>query len=87
MRENIKQFGISFTITYNNLIGFVFFTFVPGLSKIYGFYLTMFFFGGMSLLCGIFIIFYVPETRGKICQIIMFYQERNGISLLGEFSH
>lgn len=65
MPENIKDFGVAFCNTLLSLLGFLALKFLPFLNELLGFHGSMFFFSGICLLSTVFIIFYVPETKGR----------------------
>lgn len=63
--ENIREFGLSFCNTALAASGFIVLKFSPFLSQIVGLHVAFFFFGGFCLFSMLFIIFYVPEPKGK----------------------
>lgn len=71
MPEKIKEFGISFSNTMLTVSGFFALKFMPLMSESLGFHGTMFLFGATLIPCVLFIIFYVPETKGKSYDEIM----------------
>lgn len=71
MPENLREVGVSVTNAVLSASSFLVLKFMPTLSKALGFYFTMYLFGVISIPCGLFIIFYVPETKGKSYQEIM----------------
>lgn len=71
MPENLREAGVSVTNAVLSASSFLVLKFMPTLSKALGFYFTMYLFGIISIPCGLFIIFYVPETKGKSYQEIM----------------
>lgn len=71
MPENLKEVGVALTNAVLSTSSFIVLKFMPTLSAALGFYSSMFLFGVVSIPCGLFIIFYVPETKGKSYQEIM----------------
>lgn len=71
MPENVKEFGISLSNIVLAVCGFLVLKFMPSLSDALGFHFTMYLFGVIGIPCGLFIIFYVPETKGKTYEQIM----------------
>lgn len=71
MPEHLKEAGISTANIVLSISAFLVLKFMPTLSDALGFHITMYLFGAISIPCGLFIIFYVPETRGKSYQEIM----------------
>lgn len=71
MPENLKEVGVSVTNAVLSASSFLVLKFMPTLSAALGFYASMYLFGVISIPCGLFIIFYVPETKGKSYQEIM----------------
>lgn len=69
--ESLRTFGLSVS---NVLIGagaFIVLKFLPLMVELIGLHGVMFFFGGFCIPCLIFIIFCVPETKGKTYEEIM----------------
>lgn len=71
MPESLREFGVSFCNTIAGLTAFIVLKFMPLLAEIIDFYGTMFFFGAVCVPCLLFIIFYMPETKGKSYEEIM----------------
>lgn len=71
MPENLREAGVSVTNAVLSASSFLVLKFMPTLSHALGFYFTMYLFGAISIPCGLFIVFYVPETKGKSYQEIM----------------
>lgn len=65
MPENIKDFGVAFCNTILSSIAAIVLKTLPFLTELLGFHGSMFLFGGICLSGTVFIIFYVPETKGK----------------------
>lgn len=71
MPENIREFGISFCNVVWGLMTFFVLKSMPLLTDVFGFYGTMFLFGGICIPGLLFIIFCMPETKGKSYEEIM----------------
>lgn len=71
MPENVKEFGISLSNVVLAICGFLVLKFMPTLSDALGFHFTMYLFGAIGIPCGLFIIFYIPETKNKSYEQIM----------------
>lgn len=71
MPEKWKNFGVSFCVALVWFIAFVTTKFLPLLIATLGFHGTMFVFAGICLSSAIFIISYMPETKGKSHEQIM----------------
>lgn len=71
MPEKVKDFGVSFCMTVLWTLCFIMVKFFPILNELLGFHGSMFMFAMICLLCEAFIIFYVPETKGKSYEQIM----------------
>lgn len=71
MPENLKEFGISACMTLLWSFAFTAVKCLPILNDALGFHGTMFLFAGVCLCCALFIIIYMPETKGKNHQQIM----------------
>ncbi|XP_055302942.1 facilitated trehalose transporter Tret1-like [Sitodiplosis mosellana] len=71
MPEHIKDFAISFSLSVLWASTFIVVKFLPHLTETIGFPATMFIFALMCVLGGIFVVFFVPETKGKSYEEIM----------------
>lgn len=71
MPENLKEVGVSITNAVVAMSSFLILKLMPTISVELGFYTSMYMFGAICIPCGLFIIFYVPETKGKSYQEIM----------------
>lgn len=71
MPENIKDFGVTFCTFLVWSSSFLTTKYFSLVNEIIGFHGTMFIFAGVCLICVIYIIFNVPETKGKSKQEIM----------------
>lgn len=69
--EKIKEFGVSFCNTVLGICATIVLKFMPLVSEALGFHATMFLFGGICVPTLIFILFYLPETKGKSYEEIM----------------
>ncbi|XP_031619245.1 facilitated trehalose transporter Tret1-like [Contarinia nasturtii] len=63
--ENLKEFGVSFCMTLLWSFAFIILKYLPLLTGTLGFHGSMFLFAGACLSGAIFIMFYMPETKGK----------------------
>lgn len=71
MPESVKEFGITLSNIVLAVCGFLVLKFMPAISDSLGFHFTMFLFGVIGIPCGLFIIFYIPETKGRSYEEIM----------------
>lgn len=71
MPEKIKDFGVSFCMTILWALTFIMVKYLPFLSDSLGFSGTMYIFAVVCLLGEVFIILFVPETKGKSYEQIM----------------
>lgn len=71
MPENIREFGITFCNTIMGLASFLVLKVVLPLSEMIGLGYMVFCFAASCFVCGIFIVFVLPETRGKSYAEIM----------------
>lgn len=71
MPENIKDFAVSFCMTILWCSIFIVVKYYPHLTESIGFATTMFIFAGMCALSEVFVIFFLPETKGKSHSEIM----------------
>lgn len=69
--DNLREFGTSFCNASLSISAFLVLKFMPWLWAIIGLHGTMFLFGGFSIASGLFIILYVPESKGKNYEEIM----------------
>lgn len=69
--DNLRDFGTSFCYAVLSLSAFIVLKFMPFLNETVGLHGTMFLFGGFCLACTLFVIVYVPETKGKNYDEIM----------------
>lgn len=61
----VKDFGVSFCTFLMWFMSFLTIKYLPFLNEIFEFHGTMFLFASVCLFCLIFIIFKMPETKGK----------------------
>lgn len=71
MPEKLKEFGMSFCMALMWLLAFTTTKFLPFLTSALGFHGSMFLFAGICLGSMIFIVLFVPETKGKSREQIM----------------
>lgn len=69
--ENLREFGVSVCNTISGMNAFIVLKFMPTLCHTLGFHGTMFLFGGVCIPTLLFVIFYMPETKGKSYEEIM----------------
>lgn len=69
--EHLKEFGMSFCMTLMWLLAFTTTKFLPILMSTIDFHGSMFLFSGVCLICMVFIVIFVPETKGKSYEEIM----------------
>lgn len=69
--QRLKEFGMSFCMTLMWLLAFTTTKFLPILMDTLEFHGCMFLFSGVCLICMVFIVFFVPETKGKSYDQIM----------------
>ncbi|XP_031622894.1 facilitated trehalose transporter Tret1-like isoform X2 [Contarinia nasturtii] len=65
MPEKLKDFGMSFCMAILWSTSFAIIKYLPFLNNALGFHGTLFVFASVCLSCAIFIILYMPETKGK----------------------
>ena len=71
MPEHLKEFLMSFCMALMWLLAFATTKFLPFLTNTFGFHGSMFLFSGVCLISILFIVFFVPETKGKSYEQIM----------------
>ena len=71
MPENIKDFAVSFCMIVLWSLTFLMVKYLPFITESLGFHHSMFLFASICVLGEIFIIMYVPETKGKSYEQIM----------------
>lgn len=71
MPENVKEIGITISNIVLAVCGFLVLKFMPNISNALGFHFTMYLFGVIGIPCGLFIIWYIPETKGRSYEEIM----------------
>lgn len=71
MPQKMKEFGVTFAMTLLSICGFLVLKFLPLLAKLIGFQGEMFLFASVCLISSVFIIFCLPETKGKSYEEIM----------------
>lgn len=71
MPEKVKNFGVSFCMALLWCLSFVVVKYLPILTETLGFHISMFFFAVICLLGTVFIILFVPETKGQSYERIM----------------
>ncbi|XP_055302940.1 uncharacterized protein LOC129568722 [Sitodiplosis mosellana] len=69
--ENIKDFAVSFCMIVLELLTFIVVKWLPFIMGSLGFHGSMFLFAGICLLGEVFIIIFLPETKGKSYEQIM----------------
>lgn len=69
--EKVKDFGMGVYLTASWLASSMIIKYLPIMIDSLGFDVTMFIFAGICVACEVFIIFYVPETKGKSHEDIM----------------
>ncbi|XP_055326316.1 facilitated trehalose transporter Tret1-2 homolog isoform X3 [Sitodiplosis mosellana] len=65
MPEKMKDFGVTSFLTLMWFSSFLLIKYLPMLTKSLGFDMSMFIFAAVCLACELFIIYFVPETKGK----------------------
>lgn len=71
MPESAKELGITVSNIVLAISGCLVLKFMPTLSEALGFHFTMYLFGVIGIPCGLFIVLFVPETKGKSYEEIM----------------
>lgn len=71
MPENIKEFGMAICTSLLWCFSFIMFKFLPWMITTFDLYGTMYFFAGITLFGSLFVMFYLPETKGKSHEEIM----------------
>lgn len=71
MPENIREFGITFCNIIMGIAAFLVLKVVLPLSEQLGLGIMLFCFAASCLVCGIFIILFMPETKGRSYNEIM----------------
>lgn len=69
--ENLREFGVPFCNTVLATSAFIELKFSPFICAFIGLHGLLFLFGGVCILGTLFIIFYVPETKGRNYDEIM----------------
>lgn len=69
--ERIKATYMSFTMTLLWILSFISTKYLPQFLELLGFANSMYVFAGVCILSAIYIIIYMPETRGKTYEQIM----------------
>ncbi|XP_055308413.1 facilitated trehalose transporter Tret1-like [Sitodiplosis mosellana] len=69
--EKLKNFGTSFCMAILWSSSYAMIKYLPLLTDTFGFHGTLFIFSAVCLASAIFIIFYMPETKGKSYEEIM----------------
>lgn len=77
MPEKLKDAGQTFCLALVWILSFLTVKMLPVLTDSLGFHGTMFFFAGWCIVSLVFIIFCMPETKGKSHEQIMMALERN----------
>lgn len=65
MPEKMKDFGITSYLTLSSFSAFLLVKYLPMITELLGFDMSMFLFAAVCVICELFIIFYVPETKAK----------------------
>ena len=68
---NLREYGVPFCNAVTGASAFTVLKFTPFLSGLIGLHGTLFLFAGFCILGNLFVIFYVPETKGKNYDEIM----------------
>lgn len=71
MPEKLKAFGVSSCMILCNFLSFCVVKFLPSMIDTFGFHISMFFFAGICIMGTVFIVIFVPETKGKSYEQIM----------------
>lgn len=71
MPDNLKDFGASFCMTVLWVGQFIMLKFLQQLIELTTFHGSMFLFSGVCLSCTLFVILYMPETKGRSYEEIM----------------
>lgn len=71
MPENIKDFGVSFCGICSWIFTFISVKYLPFLIELVTFHGSMYLFAGVCLFSTLFIMVFVPETKGKSYEQIM----------------
>lgn len=69
--EKLKSFGISFLMEVLWLLCLIVLKYLPFMMKAVGLHGAAFFFAGICVACSIFMIIFMPETKGKSYEEIM----------------
>lgn len=72
MPEHLKDFGVSFCMTLLWSFAFITIKYLPFLTGTLGFHGSMFLFASVCLSSAVFIILFMPETKGKRQTIELF---------------
>ena len=62
---NIKEIAVSLASLYDGIMAFIVTKYFAPLSEIWGAYTSFWFFAGVCILGALFVIFVLPETKGK----------------------
>ncbi|KAG4077354.1 hypothetical protein HA402_009755 [Bradysia odoriphaga] len=65
MPDKLKEIGVAFAITLLSTASFFVLYFFPILAQFIGFHSCLFFFAVVCLLSGLFLLKFLPETKGK----------------------
>lgn len=71
MPEKLKDHGASFCVAISWIAAFIAIKYFPAFNDMIGFHGSMFLFAGVCIFGAIFVIFYMPETKGKSYDEIM----------------
>lgn len=69
--EKIKEIHTSFCLSLSWLLSFTSTKYLPMFLDVLGFHSSMYLFAGVCILSAIYIILYMPETKGKSYEEIM----------------
>lgn len=69
--EKVKDFSVTVYLTISWFSASVLIKYLPNLIDSLGFDWSMFVFAGLCVACELYIIFFVPETKGLSHEIIM----------------
>lgn len=69
--DNLREFGTSFCNVVLSMSAFIVLKFMPLLTETIGLHGAMFLFAGFSIAGTLFVVLYMPETKGKSYKEIM----------------
>lgn len=71
MPQHLKEFGVSFCMSLLWTFSFIMVKFLPLMKETLGFHGTMFLFAAFCIASSVFIMVFMPETKGKSYEQIM----------------